>query len=48
VPQTREIGAQRFHVVKIHFPRGDAASLMIGLNSDDKITGLSLMSMARD
>jgi hypothetical protein len=34
--------------VKIYFPRGDAASLMIGLNSDDKITGLSLMSMAGD
>ena len=48
VLQTRESGSQRFHVVKIHFPRGDAASLMIGLNSEDKITGLSLMSMAGD
>jgi hypothetical protein len=31
-----------------HFPRGDAASLMIALNSDDKITGVTLMSMAGD
>jgi hypothetical protein len=25
VLQTRESGSQTFHVVKIHFPRGDAA-----------------------
>jgi hypothetical protein len=48
VMQTRETGSQRIHLVKIHFPRGDAASLMIGLNSDDKITGVTLMSMAGD
>jgi hypothetical protein len=48
VMQTRDTGAQKIHLVKIHFPRGDAASLMIGLNSDDKITGVSLMSMAGD
>jgi hypothetical protein len=34
--------------VKIVFPRGDAASLMMGLNADGKITGISLMSMAGD
>ena len=48
VMQTREAGAQKIHLVKIHFPRGDAASLMIGVNSDDKVTGLTLMSMAGD
>lgn len=48
VLQTRESGSQTFHVVKIHFPRGDAASLMMGLNADGKITGVSLMSMAGD
>ena len=48
VMQSRDVGAQKIHVVKIHFPRGDAASLMIGLNSEDKITGISLMSMAGD
>jgi hypothetical protein len=32
VLQTRESGSQTFHVVKIHFPRGDAASPMMGFN----------------
>lgn len=48
VLQTRESGSQTFHVVKIVFPRGDAASLMMGLNAEGKITGISLMSMAGD
>ncbi len=46
--KTRDTGAQRILVVKIVFPRGDAASLMMGLNADGKITGISLMSMAGD
>ena len=45
---SREIGTQQFHVVKIVFPRGDAASLMMGFDSLGKITGISLMSMAGD
>jgi len=48
VLQTRESGPQTLHVVKIVFPRGDAASLMMGFNADGKITGISLMSMAGD
>jgi hypothetical protein len=44
----RESGPQTLHVVKIVFPRGDAASLMMGFNADGKITGISLMSMAGD
>lgn len=48
VLQTRVSGSQTFHVVKIVFPRGDAASLMMGLSADGKITGISLMSMAGD
>ncbi len=39
---------QTFHVVKIAFPRGDAASLMLGFNARGKITGITLMSMAGD
>jgi hypothetical protein len=46
--QTRSIGEQTFHVVKLVFPRGDAASLMFGFNADGKITGVSLMGMAGD
>jgi hypothetical protein len=45
---TRTIGDQKFYVVKLIFPRGDAASLMLGFDEDGKITGISLMSMAGD
>ena len=48
VLQTRETGSQTFHVVKIHFPRGDAASFLMGFNQGGKITGVTLMSMAGD
>jgi hypothetical protein len=45
---TRADGDQTFYVVKLIFPRGDAASLMFGFNHEGKITGVSLMSMAGD
>jgi hypothetical protein len=45
---TRAAGDQTFYVVKLLFPRGDAGSLLIGLNADGKITGINLMSMAGD
>jgi hypothetical protein len=48
VVQTRESGSQTIHVVKIVFPRGDAASFLMGFNEEGKITGLSLLSMAGD
>ena len=48
VLKTRAIGEQIFYVVKLVFPRGDAASLLFGFNADGKITGISLMSMAGD
>jgi hypothetical protein len=48
VMDTRDTGTQRIHVVKIHFPRGDAASLLLGFDAVGKITGISLMSMAGD
>ena len=41
-------GDETFYVVKILFPRGDAASLLIGLDAQGKISGISLMSMAGD
>jgi hypothetical protein len=46
--KTRTIGEQTFYVVKLAFPRGDAASLLLGFNAEGKITGISLMSMAGD
>ena len=48
VLKTRTIEEQIFYVVKLVFPRGDAASLLFGFNAEGKITGISLMSMAGD
>jgi len=48
VLKTRTIGEQIFYVVKLVFPRGDAASLLMGFNAEGKTTGISLMSMAGD
>ena len=48
VLKTRTIGEQTFYVVTLVFPRGDAASLLLGFNAEGKIPGISLMSMAGD
>lgn len=48
VLKTRSVEGQTFHAVKLVFPRGDAASLMFGLDAAGKITGVSLLSMAGD
>jgi len=46
--QGRTIADQTFYLVKLIFPRGDAASLLIGFDAEGKITGINLMSMAGD
>jgi hypothetical protein len=46
--QSRTMGDQQFYLVKLIFPRGDAASLLIGFDTQGKITGINLMSMAGD
>jgi aspartate aminotransferase-like enzyme len=46
--RTRIVGEQTFYDVKLTFPRGDAASLLLGFDGAGKITGLVLMSMAGD
>jgi hypothetical protein len=48
VLRERSAGDQAFYVVKLIFPRGDAASLLIGLNTEGKVTGISFLSMAGD
>jgi hypothetical protein len=48
VLKTRTIEEQTFYVVKLVFPRGDAASLLFGFNAEGKITGINLMRMAGD
>ena len=46
--QSRTIADQTFYLVKLVFPRGDAASLLIGFDAEGKITGINFMSMAGD
>jgi hypothetical protein len=45
---SRKMADQRFYLVKLIFPRGDAASLLIGFDAQGKITGLSFASVAGD
>ena len=46
--QSRSTGTQTFYMVKLLFPRGDAASILFGLDSDGKITAISIVTMAGD
>ena len=46
--QSRTIADQKFYLVKLIFPRGDAASLLIGFDGQGKISGIDFMSMAGD
>jgi hypothetical protein len=48
VIRTHSADGQTFNVVKLVFPRGDAASLLLGLDRAGKITGITLLSMAGD
>ena len=46
--QSRTVEDQTFQLVKFHFPRGDAASLLFGFGADGKITGIALTMLAGD
>ena len=46
--RTETRAGETFAVVKLVFPRGDSANLLIGLDAEGKIAGLNLMSMAGD
>lgn len=46
--QSRTTGDQTFHLVKFHFPRGDAASFLFGFGAEGKVTGIGLTMMAGD
>jgi hypothetical protein len=48
VLRSRTVGDQTLYLVKLLFPRGDAAALVLGLRSDGKITGVNMVSMAGD
>jgi hypothetical protein len=46
--QSRTTDDQAFYLVKLIFPRGDAAAMLLGFNSNGKITGIEFVSMAGD
>ena len=48
IMQKRLIDNQTFYLVKLVFPRGDAASLLFGFDLEGKITGIGVESMAGD
>jgi hypothetical protein len=48
VMQKRAIDNQTFYLVKLIFPRGDAASLLFAFNTAGKITGIGVRSLAGD
>jgi hypothetical protein len=48
IMQKRAIDNQTFYEVKLIFPRGDAASLLFGFDTEGKITGIVVMSVAGD
>ena len=48
IMQKRSVDNQTFYQVKLVFPRGDAASLLFGFNTEGKITGVVVMSLAGD
>ena len=44
----RPMENQTFYLVKFIFPRGDATSLLFGFDTEGKITGVGVESMAGD
>ena len=48
VMQKRSIENQTFYLVKLIFPRGDAASFLFGFDTEGKITAVGIESMAGD
>ena len=48
VLRTRMIDDQTFYLVKLVFPRGDSAAMLVGFDTEGKITGIDFVSMAGD
>ena len=48
IMQKRSINNQTFYQVKLVFPRGDASSLLFGFDTNGKITGVAIRSLAGD
>ena len=48
VLRSRSTDDQTFYLVKLIFPRGDAAAMLVGFDTQGKITGIDFVSMAGD
>jgi hypothetical protein len=48
VLRSHTAGDQTIYLVKLVFPRGDAAAMLVGLNTGGEITGIDIISMAGD
>ena len=48
IMQKRTIDDQTFYKMKLVFPRGDAAGLLFGFDTEGKITGVVVMGLAGD
>ncbi len=48
VLRSRALDDQTFYLVKLIFPRGDSAAMLVGFDSQGKITGIDFVSMAGD
>jgi hypothetical protein len=48
VLRSRTTDDQTFYLVKFVFPRGDAATMLVGFDTRGKITGIDFVSMAGD
>ena len=46
--RTRTFSDQTIYLVKLVFPRGDAAAMLVGFDTEGKITGIDFVSMAGD
>jgi hypothetical protein len=46
--RSRATDDQAFYLVKLVFPRGDAAAMLVGFDMQGKITGIDFVSMAGD
>ena len=48
IMKKRSAENQKFYLVKFIFPRGDATSLLFGFDTEGRITGIGVESMAGD
>lgn len=48
VLRSRALDDQTFYLVKLIFPRGNSAAMLVGFDTQGKITGIDFVSMAGD